>query len=85
MHGAGRPLKYSVIAALLLLAGCSDENSHARGEFLSGCVQSGMSNLVCQCTFQKLEAKYSPTELSSGRSDKRLQDVITAANVCRKG
>jgi hypothetical protein len=63
----------------------SGENSHAGGVFLSGYVQSGVSKAICQCTFQKLEGKYSSAELRSGRSDKLLQDVITSADACRHG
>ncbi|QAY89983.1 hypothetical protein CUN63_08580 [Pseudomonas sp. ACM7] len=80
MPGSSLALMCSVIAALKLLTGCSDENSRARGEFLSGCVQSGASKAICQCTFQKLEAKYSPAQLrSSSNPDKLLQDVMIAA------
>lgn len=84
MRGVSLHPRCSIIAAILLLMGCSDENSHARGHFLSGCVQSGAPKVICQCVFQKLEAKYSPAELRSGKSDKLLQDVVIAANVCRK-
>lgn len=55
------------------------------GGFLSGCVQRGAPNAICQRTFEKLEAEYTPAELRLGRSDDLLQDVIIAANACRKG
>lgn len=78
-------IRLLMITALLLLVGCSDENSHARGEFLSGCVQSGTPKAICRCTFQKLETKYSPEELRSVTSpDDLVREVIIAANACRK-
>ncbi|SDV11938.1 hypothetical protein SAMN05216202_5384 [Pseudomonas mucidolens] len=77
-------MKLSAIITLVILAGCSDENSHARGEFLSGCVHSGGTKAVCQCIFRNLEKKYSPTELQQSRWGNLIQDVIEAKNFCSK-
>lgn len=55
------------LAALLILtaiAGCSDENSEIRGQFISGCAQGGAPKSICACTFEKLEEKYTHQELN---------------------
>lgn len=75
--------------SLSLLAGCSDENKEARGEFLAGCVSSGTPKSICSCTFEKLEQKYSPEELRrimlSGALPPQslLQNVAESALTCR--
>ncbi|WP_282282185.1 hypothetical protein [Pseudomonas sp. PS02302] len=76
------------LAALILLASCSDENRKVRGQFIAGCMNGGASKSLCQCTFEKLEAKYSPTELqavnqSATPSEKIMQDVLHFAMACR--
>jgi len=53
----------ALLASLLLITACSDENSKIRGEFIAGCMNGGSSKAVCACTFEKLETKYSPSEL----------------------
>lgn len=79
-----------LMALLLVLGGCSDENSRAKGEFLSGCVQSGAPKAVCICTYEKLEQKYSPQDLISMERryhtppDSLLQEVREAAKACRQ-
>lgn len=51
---------YAILcAAVLALAGCSDENSKIRGEFIAGCVHGGLSKSVCACSFKKIESKCS--------------------------
>lgn len=50
--------------SMLVLAGCSDENSKLKGQFLAGCVDSGSSESYCACALEKLEVQYSPDELS---------------------
>lgn len=76
------------LTALILLAGCSDENHKVRGQFIAGCMNGGASKALCQCTFEKLEAKYSPTQLqavnqSATSSGKVMQDILKFAMVCR--
>ena len=58
-------MKQLTISLVLLaaLAGCSDENSNLRGQFLAGCIQGGAPKYICSCTFEKLEEKYSHAEL----------------------
>ena len=51
------------LVLLAALAGCSDENSNLRGQFLAGCIQGGAPKSICSCTFEKLEKKYSHAEL----------------------
>lgn len=72
-----------IVAALL--AGCgSDPASEVRGEFLSGCVQSGASRALCTCAFDELEADHSIDELrtlnrpSTDPNDPRLMDLVSA-------
>nr|WP_314558018.1 hypothetical protein [uncultured Pseudomonas sp.] len=76
------------IASLLLITACSDENSKIRGEFIAGCMNGGSSKAVCDCTFEKLEMKYSPAEL--GRINRLavppesfLKEAIQSAQACR--
>ena len=54
--------------SLLVVAGCSDENSKFKGQFLAGCVDSGSSESYCACALEKLEVQYSPDELSKWNS-----------------
>lgn len=75
--------------ALLALVGCSDESSQTRGEFLSGCVQSGAPKPICACMFEKLEEKYSPAELKAmtrnyvDPPEGLLQEVVQSAQACK--
>lgn len=78
------------ITIIVFAAGCSDPNKEVRGQFLSGCVQGGVSKSVCFCTFQKLEEKYTPDEMkrlqqSTGSPPVSfLRDVMSSAVACRK-
>lgn len=56
---------FAVLLMTTLVAGCSDENSKVRGQFLAGCIQGGAPKAICTCTFEKLEAIYSPAELKA--------------------
>ena len=60
-------MKQLTVSLLLLsvLAGCSGENSKARGQFIAGCINGGAEKSVCACTFEKLEEKYTPAELDA--------------------
>lgn len=79
---------YAILcAAVLALAGCSDENSKIRGEFIAGCVHGGLSKSVCACSFKKIEAKYSSTELhrmnSAPPSADFLRNYVTSVRACQ--
>lgn len=84
------PLAIMTVIALLALAGCSDENSQTRGQFLSGCMQGGVSRSICSCMLGKLEQKYSPAEMkamsipSRAPSDQVIKDLFASALVCRQ-
>lgn len=79
-----------MLSALVSLAGCSDENKEIRGQFLAGCVQSGVSKSICSCSFEKLEEKYTPAELKQinshmgAPSQQFMEDVMESAMACRK-
>lgn len=81
--------KIAVVLSLLAVAGCSDENSKLRGQFISGCIQGGGNKPICACTFKKLEEKYSPDELKDLNTpykappDDFMQDVVQFALACR--
>lgn len=83
-------LAIMTVIALVALAGCSDENSQARGQFLSGCMQGGASKSICSCMLGKLEQKYSPAEMkamstpSGATSDQVIKDLFASALVCRQ-
>ena len=80
--------KFYLVLGLLVLAGCSDDKSKLRGQFLSGCVQGGSPKLVCTCVYDKLEKTYSTEQLKqiqAGRSplvSNFMQDSITYAKAC---
>lgn len=78
----------TLLAPLVLIAACSDENSKIRGEFIAGCISGGTSKAVCTCTFEKLEAKYSPLELReinrlAAPPESFLREAFQSAQACR--
>jgi len=78
----------ALLASLLLITACSDENSKIRGEFIAGCMNGGSSKAECACTFEKLETKYSPAELRginrlAAPPESFLKEAILAAKICR--
>lgn len=75
-----------IIAMTALMAGCgNDPAKKVRGDFLSGCVQSGASRALCNCAFDELQEDYSIDELrtlnrpSTDPNDPRLMALIGAA------
>lgn len=78
----------ALLASLLLISACSDENSKIRGEFIAGCMNGGSSKAVCACTFEKLETKYSPAELRGINRlavppESFLQEAFRSVQTCR--
>lgn len=78
----------TLLPSLLLITACSDENSKIRGEFIAGCMNGGSSKAVCTCTFEKLEMKYSPSELRGINRlavppESFLKEAIQSAQACR--
>jgi hypothetical protein len=77
------------ILAISVITGCSDENTKLKGQFLAGCVQSGVSKSICVCTFDKLEGKYSQTELKAISTERTtlpssfVKDLAVAARTCQ--
>lgn len=76
------------LASMLLITACSDENSKIRGEFIAGCMNGGSSKAVCTCTFEKLEMKYSPSEMRGINRlavppESFLKEAIKSAQACR--
>lgn len=82
-------IRMALLMFFLVLAGCSDEGSKERGQFISGCVQSGVSKSICICTWDKIEEKYTPKELKKintpGKAPPEgfMRDVVTAAQHCQ--
>lgn len=73
--------------SLLVITGCSDENSKLKGQFLASCVGSGSSESYCACALEKLEVQYSPDELSkwnnTGVPPKGIERFVNATKeVC---
>ncbi|MBV6823109.1 hypothetical protein KUF73_09230 [Pseudomonas sp. PD9R] len=74
---------------VLFLAGCSDPNKEARGQFLAGCVQSGVSKSICSCAFEKLEEKYTPDQMKKlndpmvAPPESFMRDVMNSGAACR--
>ncbi len=78
----------ALLAFLALITACSDENSKIRGEFIAGCLNGGSSKAVCTCTFEKLETKYSLSELRGINRlavppESFLKEAIQSAQACR--
>ncbi len=75
--------------AIVALAGCSDENSKVRGEFMAGCIKGGAGKSICACTFEKLENAYSPEQLKALNTpykappDSFIKDTLRFAMACR--
>ncbi|MGI0549924.1 hypothetical protein ACRCPE_04520 [Pseudomonas aeruginosa] len=80
--------KFYLVLGLLVLAGCSDDKSKLRGEFLSGCVQGGSPKPICICIYERLEKTYSTDQLKqiqTGRGplvSSFLQDSVAHAKAC---
>lgn len=52
-----------LVIAVLVSSACSDRNSKAREEFLSGCMRTGGTKAACSCAFDRLEKTYKPESL----------------------
>lgn len=78
-------------ATLVLAAGCSDESSRQKGEFLSGCMRNGATKAVCECAFNKLEKEYtleglvreSERAARTAPSTQFIQSIARAAQACQ--
>lgn len=79
--------KNLILLSLVFVASCSDENSIVRGQFIAGCLQSGVPKSMCSCTFKKLESKYTSEELNklnkAAPTDKFLKDMMESALACQ--
>lgn len=82
-------IRLTLTLALLMLAGCSDEYSTVRGQFIAGCVQGGAPKDICACTFKGLEKEYTPQELkqlnTTGQAppESFLRNVVHLAQQCQ--
>jgi hypothetical protein len=80
---------FAVLLMAVLVSGCSDENTKVRGQFLAGCIQGGAPKAICACTFEKLEAIYSPAELkalnkpSTAPPEAFLKAMVASAQACQ--
>lgn len=81
------------VCLIMGLAGCSDENSKFKGEFLSGCMQGGASKALCGCMYDKLISKYTPEQMllatyklqqNEVLRKQMAEDTIDFAIMCRK-
>lgn len=43
---------------VLLLTACSDAQSKLKGEFLAGCISTGVNKSTCICTFDSIQEKH---------------------------
>jgi hypothetical protein len=59
----------------LLLSGCfgSNEDAKIRGEFIKGCLTSGLDDDTCKCAFDKMEEHYGMEKLR--QLNKRPYDI----------
>lgn len=79
----------TIALASLVLAGCSDEYTDIRGQFIYGCVQGGTPKSLCICTFEKLAEKYPAQALNElntpGKTppDSFMRDVMQFALACK--
>ena len=48
----------AVLALSVLAAGCSSPEDKMRGQFLSGCAQSGADREFCNCVFDQLMLQF---------------------------
>lgn len=57
----------STAALTLLLSGCfgANEDAKVRGEFLKGCMSSGLQKEDCSCAYDKLESTYGKERLQA--------------------
>lgn len=72
----------------IALVSCSDKNSKAKGQFLSGCIKAGAAKSQCSCIYRKLESEYSPEELqqivqTQPISEKVQAKMVEIAESCR--
>ncbi len=73
---------------LFMAFACSDPSSRIRGEFMSGCMQGGAPEEVCECSYARLSPKHSEEELEAVARGNRtvpeslLDDVIESALAC---
>ena len=80
----------SIALVSFVLAGCSDEYTDIRGQFIYGCVQGGTPKSLCTCTFEKLAEKYPAQALNelntSGKAlpDSFMRDVMQFALECKE-
>lgn len=76
------------LTVLIALVSCSDKNSKAKGQFLSGCIKAGATKSQCSCIFGKLESEYSPEELQQivqmqSMSEQAQAKMVEIAESCR--
>lgn len=59
----------------VLLSGCfgSNEDAKIRGQFVKGCLSSGLDDDTCKCAFDKMEEHYGMEKLR--QLDKRPYDI----------
>jgi hypothetical protein len=60
-----RPKTTAILVIVISLVGCSGKSAKAKGEFLSGCIQSGTTKPVCTCVYDHLEDTYSSETLQA--------------------
>lgn len=65
-------MRHKLLLSILvvLLTACSDAKTKLKGEFLSGCIQSGGDKSTCSCVFEDLQEKY------NFNSSEELEEVV---------
>lgn len=80
-----------ILAILMSVYGCSDENAQFKGEYLAACLQAGMSKKVCRCAYDKTEANYSIADIRrftlsdydhNSLAKQYMQDTFTFMQSC---
>jgi hypothetical protein len=71
----------AVLALSALAAGCSSPEDKMRGEFLSGCAQSGADREFCNCVFEQVLLKFDVPYLERMNRTGVASDEFVQANV----
>lgn len=72
----------SIFFLFFSLVGCGDRNSQLRGEFLAGCINSGGTQAICACAFEKVERQYGD-QIENVAPDKLISSIVQFGLACR--
>lgn len=81
----------TILLGILVLAGCENEDSRIRGQFISNCVKSGADKDTCTCAYDYMEDKHGKAKLRELNKpamvmpDGLVQELVKAAAFCQPG